>query len=496
MSEDKDIIESFDAQELDNSPISRKEVLGFYSFGIAAEPYSGLGISVFFPLLLQTLANDNAVQTSNLSLPCNTTANDPCSINVGFYVDTASIVFYSTSISVLLQFILFITLGSLADHGNYRKGFLMFFSITTSILGLLLLTVVHNSLWWIAFLVYIISNTTYGASFVFYYAWVPIMTRFDAQVMACEADADLTEGERFGVSDKAGNEVSGKGFLFSYVSSVCMLILGSGVALAMGSGENYGLPSVYPLIVGVAMVSLYQLVILLIFTSRYLKPRPVWGSVRDASQITELFKFLVAWFIYSDSFSTCTSVAILYGQVQLGASTTILLISGIICPLVAGIGNFVWLHVQKKFRWTTKKVLLVQASMFSLLPLYGLVGFFTPRGSFGLQSVIEIPILAAYLGFILGATQSTCRVFFSELLPRGHESEFFALYELTDKGSSWVGPLIVGLITQLTGNIRYGFIFLFFAFFIPIYVFSRVDPIKGKIQAMNFQKSFRVHPTC
>lgn len=154
----------------------------------------------------------------------------------------------------------------------------------------------------------------------------------------------------------------------------------------------------------------------------------MWYSLSDAAKIGELFKFLIGWFIYSDSFSTVSSVAILYGQTQLKASTTILLISAIIVPLMAGVGNVIWFKIQQRFNMHSKQVLLIQAGLYSLLPLYGLLGFFTPKGSFGLQSVWEIPVLGMYHGFLLGATQSTCRVLFSELLPRGHESEFFGLY--------------------------------------------------------------------
>ena len=43
---------------------------------------------------------------------------------------------------------------------------------------------------------------------------------------------------------------------------------------------------------------------------------------------------------------------------------------------------------------------------------------------------------------------------------RTKESEFFAIYEISDKGSSWIGPLVVGALHGLTGNIRYSFVYL------------------------------------
>lgn len=56
------------------------------------------------------------------------------------------------------------------------------------------------------------------------------------------------------------------------------------------------------------------------------------------------------------------------------------------------------------------------------------------------------------IGLLLGATQNSCRVLFSELLPHGHEAKFFALYSITDKGSSWI---VLKLIGTVVGSIDY-----------------------------------------
>jgi UMF1 family MFS transporter len=141
-----------------------------------------------------------------------------------------------------------------------------------------------------------------------------------------------------------------------------------------------------------------------------------------------LFKFLFGWFLYSDSFTTVVSSAILFAQNELGANTIILLGSAIIVPLFAGIGNIVWNKFQIKSGYSTKTILMIQACLYCVLPIWGMVGFFTQRGSFGLQNKYEIPLLGLFHGFLLGATQSSCRVMFSELLPHGHEAEFFGLY--------------------------------------------------------------------
>lgn len=182
-------------------------------------------------------------------------------------------------------------------------------------------------------------------------------------------------------------------------------------------------------------------------------------------------------------------MAILFAQSTLGAPKFILLGGAVIVPLFAGLGNWIWTKVQTSRGWTNKKVLLLQNSLFLVLPFWGLVGFFTGPGSFGLQNKYELLIVAAYHGLLLGATQSTCRVFYSELIPRGHEAQFFGLYEITDKGSAWIGPLVVGAIATATGNIRYSFIFIFVTFLVSIGVFTTIDVKKGREQAQLFVSS-------
>jgi UMF1 family MFS transporter len=136
-------------------------------------------------------------------------------------------------------------------------------------------------------------------------------------------------------------------------------------------------------------------------------------------------------------------MALLFAQSTLGADTVILLAGAIIVPLVAAIGAWGWNKFQVYAGWSNKTTLILQSILYLLLPLWGILGFFTPKGSIGLQSPNELLAAAAYHGWLLGATQSTCRVYFSELIPHGHEAQFFGLYEITDSGSSWIGPLVM-----------------------------------------------------
>lgn len=121
------------------------------------------------------------------------------------------------------------------------------------------------------------------------------------------------------------------------------------------------------------------------------------------------------------------------------------------------------------------QTILACIALFELIPIYGLLGYIPAiqrLGSFGLQEkwesewrnhikymfqmltlVIVYPLGAIY-GFVLGGLSSYCRSLYGELIPPGYEAAFYALYAITDKGSSVFGPAIVGAITDAYGEIR------------------------------------------
>ena len=124
--------------------------------------------------------------------------------------------------------------------------------------------------------------------------------------------------------------------------------------------------------------------------------------------------------------------------------------------------------------------------LFEIIPLYGLLGFIPAvkrYGVFGLQQPWEMYPLGAIYGFVLGGLSSYCRAFFGELIPPGFEAAFYALYAITDKGSSIFGPAIVGAITDRYGEIRPAFVFLAVLIFLPLPLMLLVDVDRGKEDA-------------
>ena len=371
---------------------------------------------MFFPFILKALAAANAVERSDHSLKCNAVGDYQCDIPIfGGYIDTSSLVLFATSLSVLMQFFLFISLGSLADHGSKRKQFMMFFGYVTAILGVGMCAVVNDSLYWLAYIIYVVSNVTFGASWVFNYSWVPVLSRYSKDVTEARLNPMVNELEYHKISDHRSNVISHKGFFYGYLSATIQLIIGAGFAIFVPAA-TIGLSSTYNIQIVVVATSLLQIVLLATIVQPSVKPRPgpplppganylnysfkeFFRAVKQARELGELFKFLLAWFVYSDSFSTVVSAALLFAQGELGASEMVLYTSAILVPLAAALGNKLWHVIQVKTGIKTRKVIMLQALFYSLLPFYGILGFFFDKGTmFGMNNQNELPIVAIFHG--------------------------------------------------------------------------------------------------
>merc|ERR1712129_661225 len=116
----------------------------------------------------------------------------------------------------------------------------------------------------------------------------------------------------------------------------------------------------------------------------------------------------------------------------------------------------------------------------TLLPFWPLIGLFD-SASVGL-SVNEMYVWTLFLAIHVGSIQSFARSVFAQLIPIGHEAEFFALFEVTDKGSSWIGPLVVAFVSDAL-NMRWALVYVMLFFLIPLPIVWRMDMDEGRFEA-------------
>ncbi|CAH1765312.1 7264_t:CDS:2 [Entrophospora sp. SA101] len=298
----------------------------------------------------------------------------------------------------------------------------------------------------------------YGTVNVFLLAYIPVYSRLLPNVIEARNDPNKGYHEVETLIEYNGNKLSTNAIGTGVATGIILLAICAAIAGLMDA-------SILSLKIGCLIIGAWCL---------FLSTFPLlWLKNRSGPPLP------------SDGLNTISSVAVIFGKKVFNLSFAELLTGALLVPLMAIIGAYLFLFMQQKLSLSTKTMVLIVCGLEALLPIYGLFGFFAP---FGLKEKWEIWLSVVFFGLMLGAAQSFYRVLFASLIPKGHENEFFSLYEITDKGSSWIGTLLTGVINDLTGNLRYTYFVLTIMLVLPLLLIATVDVEKGKIDAENFSK--------
>ncbi|KAF8743009.1 Autophagy-related protein, partial [Rhizoctonia solani] len=542
----------------DTRPTSNKELRAWYAYAWAAEPYVVVAIATFIPLTLEALARENGHLLGKPDVPCTPKSfpipipgpepgpphtfpktpaaffkPDPnqCIIHLlGVRMASSSFAMYTFSISVLLQSLVIVSMSGAADHGSYRKKLLLFFAVLGSV-STMLFIIVKPGAYPLAALWTILSNVSFGASFVLLNAFLPVLVRnhptvqsqLKSSLLDAEPDSESAPTESTALLSSPASappplvtatalalstKISSTGVAIGYLAGALLQVLAIFIIRAFSSAPILGLEAIL-FIVGAWWAGFS------IFVALWMRPRPgpplpradvkpdelvderigwdvivyawkkLWRTIRLAGQLKDVMLFLAAWFCMSDGIATVTSTAVLFAKTELHmepASLASMSVIGMACGIS---GALLW-PVISRLSWlnlTPPRTVLLCVSMMACVPAYGLLGFFPivqRMGWGGLTHPAEMYGVGAIYGFAMSGVSAYARSVFGELIPPGSESALFALYAITDKGSSIFGPAIAGFITDKTGNIRYAFWFLLVLLLIPLPLLGMIDVQRGK----------------
>jgi UMF1 family MFS transporter len=191
--------------------------------------------------------------------------------------------------------------------------------------------------------------------------------------------------------------------------------------------------------------------------------------------------FLAAFLVYNDGIQTVVTVAAQYGDKELRLSDTVLL-SGILLVQIVAFAGAVWLG-RLAYRFGAKQVIL--ASLVVWLVVVGL--------AYRLQAEVawQFYALAVLIALVLGGSQALSRALFSRLIPAGSEAQYFGFYEISDAGTSWLGPLLFGLAYQNSGSYRSALGSLVVFFVLGFLLLLRV-PVRRGVEAAGNELPARV----
>jgi UMF1 family MFS transporter len=198
-------------------------------------------------------------------------------------------------------------------------------------------------------------------------------------------------------------------------------------------------------------------------------------TIRHVRDYPETLKFLIAFLFFNDGVQTVIAVAAVYGSQELGMSVTNVIIAVVVVQIMGIIGALVM--TKQAERRGAYRVVLVALVLWTIVVV---VGFFIPTHSFS-----AFVAMAAAIGLVVAGTQALSRSLFSQLIPRGREGEYFSLYQAAERGTSWLGTLVFGLVHQFTGSYRWALIALLIFFVIGGFLLRRVDMAKGITAAGN-----------
>ncbi|MFD8545557.1 MFS transporter [Streptomyces sp. NPDC059649] len=200
--------------------------------------------------------------------------------------------------------------------------------------------------------------------------------------------------------------------------------------------------------------------------------RQLRGTLRDMRRHPLTLSFLLAYLIYNDGVQTVITQASVFGSEELGLDQTTLIMAVLLVQVLAAAGALLMGRLAR--RYGARRTILGSLAAWTVTVT---AGCFLPA-----RAPVWFFALAAGIGLVLGGSQALSRSLFSHLVPRGKEAEYFSAYELSDRGVSWLGPLVFGVAYQLSGSYRAAIVSLAAFFVIGFVLLARV-PVRRAIAA-------------
>ncbi|MEU6818734.1 MFS transporter [Streptomyces sp. NPDC046860] len=430
------------AKAPDETAALRREQRGWYVYDWACSVYSTSVLTVFLGPYLTAVAR-NAADAGGYVHP------------LGLPVRAGSFFAYAVSLSVIVAVLVMPLVGSLADRTGRKKPLLAAAAYTgaAATAGMFFLDG-HRYL--LGGLLLVVANAAQSVGMMLYNSYLP--------QIAPPADRDA---------------VSSRGWAFGYAAGSLMLVAD---LVLYSAHDSFGLSETAAVRVCLASAGLwwgaFALVPLRRLRDRHARVegtaptglRQLAATVRDMRRHPRTLAFLLAYLVYNDGIQTVITQASVYGSEELGLGQSTLIGAVLLVQVLAVAGALAMGRLARTFG--------AQRTILGSLVAWTLTlaaGYFLPAGA-----PVFFYVLAAGIGLVLGGSQALSRSLFSHLVPPGKEAEYFSAYELSDRGMSWLGPLLFGVTYQLSGSYRSAIVSLVAFFVIGFVLLARV-PVRRAI---------------
>jgi MFS transporter, UMF1 family len=275
------------------------------------------------------------------------------------------------------------------------------------------------------------------------------------------------------------DSLSAKGYSLGYIGSV--LLLGINLFIILG---KQGEEALHAMRIAFAMTGLWW-IIFAQYAFRYLPKGNkngviitkdiIFNGYKELKKVQSqlynnvvLYRYLVAFFVYSMAVQTVMLVATYFGEQEINWSTDSektsgLIISILVIQLVAVIGATLTSKASKTFG--NIPTLIVINAIWAIICVF----------AYFVTQPIHFYITAGFVGIVMGGIQALSRSTYSKLLPKTEDTaSFFSFYDVAEKIGIVIGMVIYGTIDQITGSMRNAIVFLAVFFIVGFLLLLRV----------------------
>ena len=368
---------------------------------------------------------------------------------------------YTLSASVFLQVFLLPILGAVADYTNLKKRLLIAFTYVAAIATCLMFFVVQSS-YLLGPVLFIIANVCFGCAFVMYNAYLP--------EIATEDHCD---------------RVSSRGFALGYLGGGLLLAANLALVIVRPFGLSSGLAVRLSLLTaglwwgGFALITFTRL-----RTRQRTRSLPTGqnvltigfrelvGTIRELRRLPSTLRFLVGYLFYNAGIQTVIGLASVFltqelfiakGRTEDEAQSFVILVF-LMVQFVAFVGALGFGRLAGMIG--AKRAILVSLVLWSGVVIYAYAL---------LQTTTQALAMGAVIALVLGGSQALSRSLFSRMIPAGREASFYGLYEVSERGTSWIGPLVFGVVVGATGSYREALLSLIILFLVGLAILAATD---------------------
>ncbi len=419
--------------------------------------------SAFYTTVLTVLFAPYMIEVAGKAAGC-ADPDESCSKTVsllGLDLAAGSLPFYLTSFATIASAFVLPIVGAMVDRSAHKKRHMAVFAWAGAACGSLLFFMQGEN-WQIGAFAVVTASILAGCSVISYSAILVDIS---------------TEDER--------DRVSSKGWAFGYLGGGLLLVINLVVVLGSGTTALSVRLSLLSACVWWAGFTLIPFLRLRDVEPQHKVAAPgglmrrsfgqLWATLKELRGYPMTLTFLLAYLFYNDGIQTVIYAASTYGTKTLGFSNTVLIATILVIQFVAFGGALLFGRLAE--RHGAYRIILAGTFVWMAIVV---VAIFLPR-----KNVALFLLVAVAIGIVLGGTQALSRSFFSLLIPRGREGEYFALYNACERGTSWLGTLVFGVVFQVTGSYRPAILALIVFFAVGTVFLLRLDPARGIREAGN-----------